>query len=126
MLACTSNRKFTPTRRRLHLAGSGKSYSMMGGTDEEKGIIPRLCEQVFSRIEEFTSETVSYKVRPLPAPHLASHPPIVPMCRPRHARALSGSLATRHFICRDILSHSHHIPVTWGVGVGGSELYGDL
>lgn len=42
--------------------GSGKSYTMMGGAEEEKGIIPRLCEQVFQRIAELSSETVSYKV----------------------------------------------------------------
>ncbi|CAJ0564179.1 unnamed protein product, partial [Mesorhabditis spiculigera] len=41
--------------------GSGKSYSMMG-TSEQPGIIPRLCDAVFSRIEETTSEELSYKV----------------------------------------------------------------
>jgi hypothetical protein len=32
-------------------AGSGKSYSMMGPQDD-KGIIPRLCESLFAVIEE--------------------------------------------------------------------------
>lgn len=31
--------------------GSGKSYTMMG-TEEDKGIIPRICETMFSRIDE--------------------------------------------------------------------------
>ena len=31
--------------------GSGKSYSMMGGQGDERGIIPRLCEDLFERIE---------------------------------------------------------------------------
>ena len=37
--------------------GSGKSYTMMGppGADEDKGLIPRLCDSLFSRIEEQTS-----------------------------------------------------------------------
>eukprot|EP00036_Acanthoecidae_sp_10tr_P019566 CAMPEP_0206302004 /NCGR_PEP_ID=MMETSP0106_2-20121207/8501_1 /ASSEMBLY_ACC=CAM_ASM_000206 /TAXON_ID=81532 /ORGANISM="Acanthoeca-like sp., Strain 10tr" /LENGTH=1711 /DNA_ID=CAMNT_0053732761 /DNA_START=15 /DNA_END=5147 /DNA_ORIENTATION=- len=42
--------------------GSGKSYTMMGGPDEDKGIIPRLCETAFSRIAELSSQTVSYKM----------------------------------------------------------------
>eukprot|EP00049_Salpingoeca_infusionum_P002774 m.59749 g.59749 ORF g.59749 m.59749 type:complete len:1161 (+) comp11781_c0_seq1:362-3844(+) len=31
--------------------GAGKSYSMMGGPGDQRGIIPRLCEGLFSHIE---------------------------------------------------------------------------
>ncbi|VDL77237.1 unnamed protein product [Nippostrongylus brasiliensis] len=41
--------------------GSGKSYSMMG-TSEQPGIIPRLCNEVFRRIQETTCESLQYKV----------------------------------------------------------------
>uniref|UniRef100_A0A0M3I8M3 Kinesin motor domain-containing protein n=1 Tax=Ascaris lumbricoides TaxID=6252 RepID=A0A0M3I8M3_ASCLU len=41
--------------------GSGKSYSMMG-TKESPGIIPRLCNAIFERIEEATCETLAFKV----------------------------------------------------------------
>lgn len=37
--------------------GSGKSYTMMGGAGEERGIIPRLCEGLFSRIKEQSSDS---------------------------------------------------------------------
>lgn len=45
--------------------GSGKSYTMMGagGLDEQtKGIIPRLCDTLFERIEQSAVKTRSYKV----------------------------------------------------------------
>lgn len=44
--------------------GSGKSYTMMG-TQEQPGLIPRTCEDLFQRIEAAQSETpnISYNVR---------------------------------------------------------------
>ena len=42
-------------------AGSGKSYSMMG-TVEQRGIIPRLCDTLFDRIQLTGSAETSYKV----------------------------------------------------------------
>ena len=38
--------------------GAGKSFSMMGiyGSDQERGIIPRLCEDLFSRIAEMEKQ----------------------------------------------------------------------
>ncbi|XP_064484970.1 kinesin-like protein KIF13A isoform X2 [Ornithodoros turicata] len=41
--------------------GSGKSYTMMGSQDN-KGIIPRLCDSLFERIAQSTDPSVSYKV----------------------------------------------------------------
>lgn len=41
--------------------GSGKSYTMMG-TDDNKGLIPRLCEAIFNRINLNTSELLTFKV----------------------------------------------------------------
>ena len=43
--------------------GSGKSYSMLGapGTDQ-RGIIPRSCEELFERIEQNTDETHNFRV----------------------------------------------------------------
>ncbi|VDK46831.1 unnamed protein product [Anisakis simplex] len=41
--------------------GSGKSYSMMG-TKENPGIIPRLCNAIFERIVEASSESLAFKV----------------------------------------------------------------
>ncbi|CAD6187370.1 unnamed protein product [Caenorhabditis auriculariae] len=41
--------------------GSGKSYTMMG-TPDQPGIIPRVCNEIFKRIEETTNETLSFKV----------------------------------------------------------------
>ncbi|CAJ0938025.1 unnamed protein product, partial [Mesorhabditis belari] len=41
--------------------GSGKSYSMMG-TADQPGIIPRLCDAVFARIEQTSNDTLNYKV----------------------------------------------------------------
>lgn len=44
--------------------GSGKSYTMMG-TGEERGLIPRTCEDLFQRIEAAHLDTpnISYNVR---------------------------------------------------------------
>ncbi|KAI1125371.1 kinesin motor domain-containing protein [Nemania abortiva] len=44
--------------------GSGKSYTMMG-TQEQPGLIPRTCEDLFQRIEAAQNETpnISYHVR---------------------------------------------------------------
>lgn len=44
--------------------GSGKSYTMMG-SQEQPGLIPRTCEDLFQRIEEAHKETpnISYNVR---------------------------------------------------------------
>ncbi|CAO3597622.1 unnamed protein product [Absidia cylindrospora] len=41
--------------------GSGKSYTMMG-YGEDKGIIPRTCAELFSRISEATNEVTGYQV----------------------------------------------------------------
>ena len=41
--------------------GSGKSYTMMGSQDN-KGIIPRLCDSLFDRIAKCQSSEQSYKV----------------------------------------------------------------
>jgi len=41
--------------------GSGKSYSMMG-TVEQRGIIPRLCDALFDRIQLTGCAETSYKV----------------------------------------------------------------
>jgi len=41
--------------------GSGKSYSMMG-TEEQKGIIPRLCDTLFERIRANTDLETNFKV----------------------------------------------------------------
>jgi len=35
--------------------GSGKSYTMMGGPGEDRGLTPRLCEELFIRIGEMQS-----------------------------------------------------------------------
>lgn len=42
-------------------SGSGKSYTMMG-TQESKGIIPRLCDQLFSAIANKSTPELMYKV----------------------------------------------------------------
>ncbi|NWR49707.1 KIF14 protein, partial [Regulus satrapa] len=39
--------------------GSGKSYTMMG-FDEDRGIIPRLCEDIFNQIAQMDKEQVLY------------------------------------------------------------------
>ncbi|GAV04235.1 hypothetical protein RvY_14545-2 [Ramazzottius varieornatus] len=41
--------------------GSGKSYTMMG-TNDQPGVIPRLCRSLFHQIETDPSSTTSYKV----------------------------------------------------------------
>uniref|UniRef100_A0A1I7UAI1 Kinesin motor domain-containing protein n=1 Tax=Caenorhabditis tropicalis TaxID=1561998 RepID=A0A1I7UAI1_9PELO len=41
--------------------GSGKSYTMMG-TPDQPGIIPRVCNDIFTRIHETTNSTLSFKV----------------------------------------------------------------
>ncbi|XP_071804732.1 kinesin-like protein KIF13A isoform X3 [Asterias amurensis] len=42
--------------------GSGKSYTMMG-TEDNKGVIPRLCDTLFERIAEHTCDkSLSFKV----------------------------------------------------------------
>lgn len=43
------------------LAGSGKSYTMMGSGDN-KGIIPRLCDNLFDMIAKQQSSELTYKV----------------------------------------------------------------
>ena len=40
--------------------GAGKSYSMMGAPDD-RGIIPRMCEELFSRIQS-GAENTTYSV----------------------------------------------------------------
>lgn len=42
--------------------GSGKSYTMMG-TQEDLGLIPRTCEQLFKQIDDMASADVSVTVR---------------------------------------------------------------
>lgn len=46
--------------------GSGKTYTMMGpqtnATDEELGIIPRLCHSIFGRIHDNDDPNLKYKV----------------------------------------------------------------
>ncbi|XP_076306917.1 kinesin-like protein KIF13A isoform X2 [Tachypleus tridentatus] len=41
--------------------GSGKSYTMMG-SEKNKGLIPRLCDDLFGRIACNTTSSLSYKV----------------------------------------------------------------
>lgn len=41
--------------------GAGKSYTMMGGEGSQRGIIPRLCESLFERVESAASD-ISYSV----------------------------------------------------------------
>lgn len=45
----------------LYVTGSGKSYSMMGSQDN-KGIIPRLCDSLFDLIAKQQSTELTYKV----------------------------------------------------------------
>uniref|UniRef100_A0A914XCF0 Kinesin-like protein unc-104 n=1 Tax=Plectus sambesii TaxID=2011161 RepID=A0A914XCF0_9BILA len=44
--------------------GSGKSYSMMGAgmQPDQKGVIPRLCDAMFNRLERETNESLMFKV----------------------------------------------------------------
>jgi len=46
---------------RLFVTGSGKSYTMMGSQDN-KGIIPRLCDSLFDQIAKQQSTELTYKV----------------------------------------------------------------
>ncbi|KAF1747585.1 hypothetical protein GCK72_024050 [Caenorhabditis remanei] len=41
--------------------GSGKSYTMMG-TPDQPGIIPRVCNDIFTRIHETSNATLSFKI----------------------------------------------------------------
>ncbi|XP_031559004.1 kinesin-like protein KIF13A isoform X2 [Actinia tenebrosa] len=41
--------------------GSGKTYTMMG-VQNDKGIIPRLCDNLFTGISENTTQDITYKV----------------------------------------------------------------
>jgi kinesin family protein 1 len=41
--------------------GSGKSYSMMGSNDDP-GIIPSACQEIFRRIDSNTNEDISFRV----------------------------------------------------------------
>jgi len=45
--------------------GSGKTHTMMGQHDDptQKGIIPRLCDAIFERIQANTNKHLSYKVQ---------------------------------------------------------------
>ncbi|XP_026527495.1 kinesin-like protein KIF14 [Notechis scutatus] len=40
--------------------GSGKSYTMMGFDDDERGIIPRFCQDLFYQIAEKETERITY------------------------------------------------------------------
>uniref|UniRef100_H0XDJ2 Kinesin family member 1A n=1 Tax=Otolemur garnettii TaxID=30611 RepID=H0XDJ2_OTOGA len=43
--------------------GAGKSYTMMGKQEkDQQGIIPQLCEDLFSRINDATNDNLSYSV----------------------------------------------------------------
>ena len=42
--------------------GAGKSYTMMGKGEKEEGIIPRLCKDLFNRINQDNSEDSQYSV----------------------------------------------------------------
>nr|XP_006811532.1 PREDICTED: uncharacterized protein LOC102808319 [Saccoglossus kowalevskii] len=41
--------------------GSGKSYTMMGGKPRELGLIPRICEGLCSRVDDFLEEGITFK-----------------------------------------------------------------
>ncbi|KRY43581.1 Kinesin-like protein KIF13A [Trichinella spiralis] len=47
-------------KRTIYIIGSGKSYTMMG-TKEQPGLIPRLCIELFRRIDEHRQD-VTFKV----------------------------------------------------------------
>jgi kinesin family protein 13 len=57
--------------------GSGKSYTMMGPEDD-KGIIPRLCETLFEQITKSTTDSLTFKVEVYGAPF--GPPPVPPLC----------------------------------------------
>lgn len=43
--------------------GAGKSYTMVGGKDPgQEGIIPRICQDLFSRIKQNEDEDLSFSV----------------------------------------------------------------
>uniref|UniRef100_A0A8B9W1T3 plus-end-directed kinesin ATPase n=1 Tax=Bos mutus grunniens TaxID=30521 RepID=A0A8B9W1T3_BOSMU len=42
--------------------GAGKSYTMMGKQEKDQQIIPQLCEDLFSRINDTTNDNMSYSV----------------------------------------------------------------
>ena len=42
--------------------GAGKSYSMMGKGEKDEGIIPRLCKDLFVKINEDNSQDSQYSV----------------------------------------------------------------
>ncbi|KAI9504390.1 hypothetical protein BX070DRAFT_222085 [Coemansia spiralis] len=42
--------------------GSGKSYTMMGGQGDDAGLIPRICKQLFTTIENSTSGSFHVEV----------------------------------------------------------------
>ena len=42
--------------------GSGKSYTITG-SENNKGLLPRLCEDLFKRIEQQTSDELTFKVQ---------------------------------------------------------------
>jgi kinesin family protein 1 len=42
--------------------GSGKSYSMLG-YGEDKGLIPRVCDEMFKRVEKLTSQSPDVTVQ---------------------------------------------------------------
>jgi len=46
----------------VNIAGSGKSYTMMG-THDQRGIIPQLCDTLFERINsDSKNDEQTYKV----------------------------------------------------------------
>ncbi|XP_071666427.1 kinesin-like protein KIF14 isoform X2 [Patagioenas fasciata] len=49
--------------------GSGKSYTMMG-FDEERGIIPRLCEDLFTRIAQMDKQQLRVREHPVLGPYV--------------------------------------------------------
>jgi hypothetical protein len=42
--------------------GSGKSYTMMGADAEQKGLIPRLCENLFEKIASISNDDHLFKI----------------------------------------------------------------
>ncbi|KAJ0065212.1 hypothetical protein NL108_006586, partial [Boleophthalmus pectinirostris] len=55
--------------------GAGKSYTMMGKQDvkDQQGIIPLMCEDLFSKINENTDNSLSYSVEVSPLPLFLDH-----------------------------------------------------
>ena len=43
--------------------GTGKTYTIEGGTDENRGIIPRASEEIFTYIETQTDKSSKFLVR---------------------------------------------------------------